>query len=504
MRRPWRHSGPGSAVAARHGAADLCLREVGDLLPRRFARRAAGSEDLVMRLQIHRKLDRHTGCVNTVGFNEVGDTLISGSDDQKVMLWDWDTGTVKLEFHSGHGGNVFQARFMPCSDDRTIVTCAADGEVRLAKIQDAGDVSTTLLGEHEGRAHNLAIEPGSPYIFYSCGEEGFVQHFDLRTNTASKLFLCRNSTKSVYSSLVHLNALAIDPRNPNLFVVGGSDAYARVYDIRKCKWDGSSDFSHASDCYCPPHLVDNKSVGITGIAFSHLSELLVSYNEENIYLFSKDGGLGPDPKKSVRIGAIEGCKSTMLASGHDVSQPAPQTYVGHVNRETVKRVSFIGPNDEYVASGSDCGRIFIWRKGDGKFLRAMEGDECIVNCIEPHPHAMAIASCGIDNDVKVWTPSAIERAPMIHVDELQLRPRKRRAKLWRFGIRDLLIQQILVSENRQQSAEEGSSEDHEDNIELLDLVLQAAVEGVSSSSDEEEEDDDDGDNEEAAASDGSE
>lgn len=48
--------------------------------------------------------------------------------------------------------------------------------MRLAKIQDAGDVSTTLLGEHEGRAHNLAIEPGSPYIFYSCGEEGFVQH----------------------------------------------------------------------------------------------------------------------------------------------------------------------------------------------------------------------------------------------------------------------------------------------------------------------------------------
>ena len=86
-------------------------------------------QDLVMRLQVHRKLDRHTGCVNTVGFNELGDTLISGSDDQMVMLWDWDTGAVKLEFHSGHGGNVFQARFMPCTDDRTIVTCAADGEV---------------------------------------------------------------------------------------------------------------------------------------------------------------------------------------------------------------------------------------------------------------------------------------------------------------------------------------------------------------------------------------
>ena len=67
-----------------------------------------------------------------------------------------------------------------------------------------------------------------------------------------------------------------------------------------------------------------------------------------------------------------------------------------------------------------------------------------------------------------------------------------------------MIQHILVSENRQHSAEEGSSEDHEDNTGLLDLVLWAAVEGVSSSSDDEEDEDDDDDNEAAAASDGSE
>ncbi|KAJ1296402.1 hypothetical protein BS78_01G297500 [Paspalum vaginatum] len=241
-----------------------------------------------------------------------------------VMLWDWDTDAVKLEFHSGHGGNVFQARFMPCTGDQTIVTCAADGEVRLAKIQGSGDVSTTLLGEHGRRAHNLAIEPGSPYIFYSCGEDGLVQHFDLRTNTATKLFFFRGSlTKSGFSSCVQLNAIAIDPRNSNLFAVGGSNAYARVYDIRKYKWDGSSDFGNPSDCYCPPHLVNNKSVGITGLAFSHLIELLVSYNEENIYLFPKNGGLGSDPKSSVEIGANEGCKSTMTASGQDFAQPAP-------------------------------------------------------------------------------------------------------------------------------------------------------------------------------------
>lgn len=424
--------------------------------------------------------------MNTVSFNADGDTLISGSDDQKVMLWDWDTGAVKLQFHSGHADNVFQARFMPYTNDRTIVTCAADGEVRVAKIQDDGDVLTSLLGEHDGRAHKLAIEPGSPYIFYSCGEDGLVQHFDLRTDTATELFICRNSlTKSGYSSHVHLNAITIDPRNPNLLAVGGSNPFARVYDIRKCKWDRSSDFAQPSDCYCPPHLIDNRSVGITGLAFSHQSELLVSYNDEKIYLFPKNGGLGPDPKLSAKIEGSEGSKSTIATSSEAVDRPAPQVYVGHRNCETVKGVTFIGPNHEYVASGSDCGRLFIWRKRDGKFLRAMEGDECIVNCIEPHPHAMTIASSGIDNDVKLWTPSAIERAQVLNVEELK--PRKRKAKLWHFALPEELVWHVL-SRRRQPAAGEDSSADLEDNTELLNLVLQAAGrDSLSDDSDEDEE-----------------
>ncbi|VAH17770.1 unnamed protein product [Triticum turgidum subsp. durum] len=452
MRRPWKHP------TARHGAAELCFREVGDLLPRRFARRAAASEELVMRLQIHRKLNKHTGCVNTVGFNAAGDTLISGSDDQRVMLWDWDTGAVKMQFHSGHGDNVFQARFMPYTNDRTIVTCGADGEVRVAKIQDGRDVLTSLLGEHDGRAHKLAIEPGSPYIFYSCGEDGHVQHFDLRTDTATELFICRKSVaKSGYSSHVRLNAITIDPRNPNLLAVAGSNSYARVYDTRKCKSGGSSDFAQPSDCYCPPHLIGNKN-----------------------------GGLGPDPKSSVKIGGGEGSNSIVFASGEDVDRPAPQVYVGHRNCETVKGVTFIGPNHEYVASGSDCGRLFIWRKRDGKFLRAMEGDECIVNCIEPHPHAMTIASSGIDNDVKLWTPSAVERAQVVNVEELK--PRKRKAKLWQFALPEELVWHVLASRRRQPAAGEDSSEDLEDNTELLNLVLRATNrDNLSDESDEDEE-----------------
>lgn len=77
---------------------------------------------------------------------------------------------------SGYIDNIFQAKFMPFTDDQKVVTAAADGQVRLGLLMKNGQVETKRLGRHQGRVHNLAVEPGSPYIFFSCSEDGFVQH----------------------------------------------------------------------------------------------------------------------------------------------------------------------------------------------------------------------------------------------------------------------------------------------------------------------------------------
>ncbi|XP_042502460.1 DDB1- and CUL4-associated factor 8-like isoform X2 [Macadamia integrifolia] len=399
----------------------LHQREIGELLPRTFIHTAGASESLVLQLDLYKKLEKHRGCVNTVSFNALGDILVSGSDDRMVKLWDWEAGRVKLSFHSGHTNNVFQAKIMPFTDDRSIVTCAADGQVRHAKIPEHGKVETVMLGKHQGRAHKLAIERGSPHIFYTCGEDGLVQHFDLRTGTATELFTCKSfHDKSRLDGIVHLNTIAMDPRNPNFFAVGGSDEYARIYDIRKYKWDGSTDFGQPADSFCPTHLISNREVGITGLSFSYQSELLVSYNDGHIYLFTRDMGLGPDPIAASSLsgdGEATGPESDSVSIASPSTQNCnkrymPQVYSGHKNCDTVKGVGFFGPNCDYVVSGSDCGRIFIWRKKDGQLLRAMEGDKEVVNCIEPHPHATFLASSGIDKDVKIWIPKASERSSL--------------------------------------------------------------------------------------------
>ncbi|KAL7603786.1 hypothetical protein Lser_V15G17097 [Lactuca serriola] len=383
---------------------DICRREVGRLSTRKFVNRLAASEDLVLRLDLFRKLEKHRGCVNTVSFNEDGDILVSGSDDRRVILWDWQTGNVKLSFHSGHNNNILQANIMPGTDDRSIVTCAADGQVRHAMIPEHGEIEPKLLGKHQGRAHKLANEPGSPHIFYTCGEDGLVQHFDLRSGDATELFTCQPIPDRSFVGVVNLNTIAIDPRNPNLFAIAGSDEYTRLYDIRKYKWDGSTPFGKPTDYFCPRPLINDENLGITGIAYSDQSELLVSYCDDFIYLFSKDMGLGGDI--NVILDSSNSSDSEMESDGKD----GPRVFKGHRNCVTVKGVGFFGPKCEYVVSGSDCGRMFIWRKSDMVLVRVLEADKQVVNCIESHPYISMLASSGIERDIKIWTPTAVEKA----------------------------------------------------------------------------------------------
>src|SRR5690554_3856426 len=44
---------------------------------------------------------------------------------------------------------------------------------------------------------------------------------------------------------------------------------------------------------------------------------------------------------------------------------ARRSFGGHVNYETfLKTVSYFGPNDEFVVSGSDSGHAFVWNTED--------------------------------------------------------------------------------------------------------------------------------------------
>ncbi|KAK3206102.1 hypothetical protein Dsin_020148 [Dipteronia sinensis] len=427
-----------SYKGAKDGFTEIYRREMGFSRPRNVARRFSASQVLVKRINLYQKLNGHQGCVNAVEFNSTGDLLVSGSDDKQVILWNWATGSKIFSYSSGHLDNIFQTRIMPFTDDQRIVTSSADGQVRLGQVLEGGQVETKRLGKHQGRVYKLAVEPGSPHILYSCGEDGFVQHFDLRSSTATKLFYCSSFTQNSKQSpnSIKLNAIVIDPRNPYYFAVGGSDEYARVYDIRRCHWDASTNSDSPVNAFCPHKLIENKDVHITGMAYSSSSELLVSYNDDLIYLFEKNKGLGPSP---------------LSISPEDLQKHEdPHVYVGHRNLETIKGVNFFGPNDEYVLSGSDCGHIFIWEKKGGKLVRLMVGDRHVVNQLEPHPHLPIFATCGIEKSVKLWSPMASDVPPLPdNVEKIMESNRQGREDHSRITLTPDFIMHVLRLQRRQ-------------------------------------------------------
>ncbi|ONK75625.1 uncharacterized protein A4U43_C03F18850 [Asparagus officinalis] len=61
---------------------------------------------------------------------------------------------------------------------------------------------------------------------------------------------------------------------------------------------------------------------------------------------------------------------------------------------------------QFVASGSDDGRWFIWEKKTGRLIKMLAGDDAVVNCVQCHPFDCAVATSGIDNTIKIWTPHA--------------------------------------------------------------------------------------------------
>ncbi|KAG5894583.1 hypothetical protein JTB14_017163 [Gonioctena quinquepunctata] len=341
-----------------------------------FQRRCYGSLHSVQRLELMYKLEEHEGCVNSLNFHPNGNLLASGSDDLKVVLWDWKVGKCLLKYDSKHRVNVFQSRFLNLSGDLHIATCARDGQVRIAQIStEEGVRDNRKLGSHKGPCHKIAVLSEQPHVILSAGEDGMVLSHDVRKNKPEKLVSVRDEDREVALYSIHGN-----PLKTMEFCVSGRDDIVRVYDQRK------SDGTLATYHPFKKRTNTNEYAGlhVTCALYNHDgSEILASYNDADIYLFD----VNSEP-------------------GDFVHQ-----YQGHKNSATIKGVNFFGPKSEFIVSGSDCGNVYFWEKNTESIVQWMLADDNgVVNCLEPHPQLPYICTSGLDWDVKVWVPSC-EKAP---------------------------------------------------------------------------------------------
>ncbi|KAL2340008.1 hypothetical protein Fmac_007948 [Flemingia macrophylla] len=273
---------------------------------------------LIRRLSLERELEGHRGCVNAVSWNSIGSLLISGSDDTQINIWSYSGRKLLHSIDTGHTANIFCTKFIPETSDELVASGAGDAEVRLfnlSRLSAGGSNDNAIIAPaahyqcHTRRVKKLAVENGNPNVVWSASEDGTLRQHDFREGTScppagSSHQECRNILLDLRSGakrsladppkqVLALKSCDISSTRPHLLLVGGSDAFARLYDRRmlqplsSCRKRMSP--PPCVNYFCPMHLSDrgHPSLHLTHVTFSPDGhEVLLSYSGEHVYLMN--------------------------------------------------------------------------------------------------------------------------------------------------------------------------------------------------------------------------
>ncbi|KAG8526759.1 uncharacterized protein KY384_008188 [Bacidia gigantensis] len=265
----------------------LLWREFGNSSRHSINRGIYGDKTWVNDLDIVNELGGHSGCVNALSWSTSGRLLASGSDDQHLNIHSYQPDSSNAPFAlattvaTGHGANIFSVKFMPHSNDRTLVTAAGDAEVRVFDIEyngrntgssEGSSLASTARGQrfqnmykgvkylsdgntnarvyrsHADRVKRIVTE-SSPHLFLTCSEDGEVRQFDLRMPSAAyppprggRGFLAHredHDDSNVPPPLISykrynldLNTISCSASQPHYIALGGAHLHCFIHDRR--------------------------------------------------------------------------------------------------------------------------------------------------------------------------------------------------------------------------------------------------------------------------------
>ncbi|KAF3843455.1 hypothetical protein F7725_002304 [Dissostichus mawsoni] len=268
---------------------DVNKRLIGYNEPNIIRSNYLGRKEFVQRLKLEGTLNVHDGCVNTISWSDTGEYLLSGSDDTFLVISNPYNKKVKKSIRSGHRANIFSAKFMPHTNDQEIISCSGDGVIYYTNTEKSPEHNRQCQFTcHYGTAYEIMTVPNDPYTFLSCGEDGTVRWFDLRTKTSCTKEDCKDDI--LINCRRAATSISISPLVPYYLAVGCSDSSVRIYDRRMLGTRATGNYMGRGTTgmcvrFVPAHL-SNKSCRVTSLCYSaDGQEVLVSYSSDYIYLF---------------------------------------------------------------------------------------------------------------------------------------------------------------------------------------------------------------------------
>ncbi|MEH2124303.1 CHAT domain-containing protein [Nostoc sp.] len=298
----------------------------------------------------------HSDWIRSLAFSPDGKTILSGSNDKTVRLWDVETGQL-LHLLTGHRDRVKGVGISP--DRQLLLSCSADGNV---KAWDENQLTTKKTGDcrYTIRAsskpitlvHSLPISPDSQRPIFATGaEHGKVSLWRLETGEWIRTFQAHSSP---------VISLSFSP-DGQMLVSGSVNSTIKVWQLN-----------------------ENSNQPLHIIAHAHLSEVL-------------SVAISPDGQTLVSGGADRTIKLWDLTTG---MKKISHILEGHAGRVWCVAIS---PDGTKIASASADYTVKIWDLKTGKILQTFTGHLGEVRAVAFSPNdENLLASGGDDLEIRLW------------------------------------------------------------------------------------------------------
>ncbi|KAJ6155815.1 hypothetical protein N7470_006381 [Penicillium chermesinum] len=298
-------------------------------------------------LEVSVNLTEHTDEVWYCGFSHDGSKLVTAGSDRMVLIYDTTDFTV-IHRLMDHDSGVAFVSWSP--DDTKLITCSQDKKARLWNVETGHRLLT--IDHHSQPVTAAGWAPdGESFVTSSFDHQSQICHWSIR-----------GSSIHMWKSNFRVQDCAISPDGRRL-VAADTEAKIHVFDFRTYEED-----------YCLS--LDSNPTSVT---------------------ISRDSKYMLVSLKGATHGEIQLIDLDTTA--------VVRTFKGHKQGEYVLRSTFGGANENFVVSGSDDSKVYIWHKENTELVEALEGHtKGCVNFVSWNPaDPTMFASAGDDRVVRIWS-----------------------------------------------------------------------------------------------------